>query len=589
MKARVAAGWLALCLCFLAAPARAAVTAALSATQIVSGTTVQLTLTYDGLTTSDPDVAPLRADFDILGSSTSTSVQIGTGGSSESTQVVLTLAPKRTGRLTIPPISWDAERSPPLTLTVTGAGSASAAAPGAGTPAKVFIVSRVTPARPYVQQQTRLTVQIYTAEQLYHGTLQFTGNGAVLVKHVGADQYGNAVRNGQTYQVITRRYVLFPQRSGQITLPGPVLAGEVPERQSSSPWGGNPFGGFFGGLMQTLRPIELHGDPVVLIVRPRPSDAATGHWLPASQVTLTAHWSPRTLTAQAGDPLTVTLDLRAAGLTAAQLPDLAHRLAPPAGVSAYPDQAKLANTAEGAGVLGSRDQTIAFIANRPGRYRLPAIRLHWWDTRTNRPRVATLPAQSLNILPAPGAAAAPPAATQATPPAPAVPAPSVAPRAASAPVRTPLQAVKTGLTPWQWLTVAMGALWVATVGIWLALRRRRRPRPAAPPVPMRPPRPDASAERLAFRAACERNDAPAARRHLLGWMAAAWDVPATSLQPLAAASRDPQLSAALRELERACYGGAGWQGAPLAQALRELPARAAAGASGGGTLPPLYP
>ena len=584
MKARVAAVWLALCLCVAAAPARAAVTAALSDTQIVSGTTVQLTLTYDGLTTSDPDVAPLRADFDILGSSTSTSVQIGTGGSSESTQVVLTLAPKRTGRLTIPPISWDGERSPPLTLTVTGAGSASATASGARTPAKVFIVSRVTPARPYVQQQTRLTVQIYTAEQLYHGTLQFSGNGAVLVRHVGADQYDNAVRNGQTYQVITRRYVLFPQRSGRITLTGPVLAGEVADRQSSSPWGGNPFGGFFGGLMQTLRPIELHGDPVVLTVRPRPSGAASGHWLPARKVTLTAHWSPRTLTAQAGDPLTVTLDLQAAGLTAAQLPDLAHRLAPPAGVSAYPDQAKLANTTQGGGVLGSRDQTIAFIANRPGRYRLPAITLHWWDTRTNQPRVASLPAQNLNIVPAPGVAAAPPAAAQATPPAPASP----APRAAPVPARVPPQAVKTSLTPWHWLTVAMGALWVATVGIWLA-SRRRRPRPAAPPAPKRPARPDASAERTAFRAACERNDAPAARRHLLGWMAAAWDVPATSLQPLAAASRDPQLSTALRELERACYGGAGWQGAPLAQALRELPARAGAAASGGGTLPPLYP
>lgn len=589
MKPRVAGVLLVLCLFAAAAPAHAAVTAALSDTRITPGATVELTLTYDGLTASDPHLAPLRKEFDILGTSSSTSVQIGTGGSAESTQEVLTLAPKGTGRLTIPPIRWDGEHSAPLTLTVTGAapGAGGASGPRGTPPATVFIVSRVFPARPYVQAQVRLSVHIYTAEPLYHASLDFSGNGSVLVKHVGIDQYSNVVRNGQSYQVITRHFVLFPLRRGRISLPGPVLSGDVAVQQNTSPWGGNPFSGFFGGLMRTLRPIEVRGEPIVLMARRRPPGAAGRHWLPARKVTLTAHWNPRTLRAHAGDPLTVTLELQARGLTAAQLPDLASRLTPPRGLSAYPDRAKLANRTRNAGIVGSRDQTIAFIASGPGHYVLPPIRVRWWDTHTGLLRLATLPAQTLDILPALGAPAVSPP-VQAPSPTPAL---SPPPHAATPPAPASPAATSHRRRVWQWLTVALAALWLVTVGGWLWSRRQRRPRPAPPATPTAkdPPRPDATSERSAFRAACARNDAAAARHHLLGWMSAAWSLPPTSLSPLAAASRDPHLDAQLRELERACFGEGNWQGEPLAQCLRELPARPGIAGPGEDALPPLYP
>ena len=583
MRGRIAGALLALCLCAAGVPARATITAALSDSRIVAGTTVQLTLTYDGLTTSDPDLGPLRRDFDILGRSSSTSVQLGTGGSSETSQVVLTLAPKRAGALTVPPLSWDGERSPPLALQVTPATGSASAAHGPATQAPVFIVSRVTPAQPYVQSQVRLTVQIYTAEPLYHGSLDFSGNGAVLVKQLGADQYGNALRAGRTYQVITRRFVLFPLRSGRIQLPGPLLDADVAATQRNPAWSGNPFSGFFGGMLQTLHPIETRGDPIVLTVRPRPASAVGPDWLPASHLTLSAQWTPQSLRAQAGDPLTVTVDLQATGLTGAQLPDLSRRLAPPAGLRAYPDQAKLTDTEQGRSIVGSRDQTIAFIARRPGRYVLPAVTVRWWDTRANRPELATLPSQTLLILPAP--ATAPPATTSTAATAGATA--HTAPPPASASRRAPSRRVPQH-TLWPWLSAALGALWLATVGAWLWSRRRRhRPRTAAPAQRAAPP--DAKAEQSAFREACARNDARAARRHLLHWLAAAWGVPATSLGPLAAVNHDPRLEAQLRELEQACYGGGDWQGAPLAEALRELPPRSGAAGKPDQTIPPLYP
>ena len=574
MTRRLVAVLLTALLCSALPKAYASVTATLSNTRITTGSTVQLTLTYDGLTTSEPHLAPLRRDFDILGSSASTSVQFGTGGSAERAQVILTLAPKRTGRLTIPPLAWDGEHSAPLRLTVSGGSATGSPATGAAAP--IFIVSRTRPAAPYVQAQVHLTVRIYTDEQLYHASLAFSGNRAVLVKHAGADQYGTAVRNGRVYRVITRRFVLFALHSGRISLTGPVLEAEVATHTQASPWPSNAFGGFFGGLMQTLHQIEVHGDPIVLSVRPRPAAARGRDWLPAKSVTLSAHWNPSSRSLPAGDPLTLELDLKAIGLTAAQLPDLAHRLRPPAGLSRYPDQARLQDATADTGILGSRAQTIAFIADRPGHYRLPALTVHWWNTRTDHLERVTLPAQTLEVTPAATGGPAP-TVTASTPPAPAA-----APK--------PAAARSMRVSPWPWLTGALALLWIATLAAWLWSRRPSRTRRAPPPPPQRDTRPDAATERTAFYAACARNDAPAARRHLLGWMSGAWNVPATSLHPLLAAGLDEHVQTLLRDLERACYGGGSWGGLALAQALRDLPARRDDSRAGErDTLPPLYP
>ncbi len=579
MKARVASAALALCLWVLAGPARAAITAQLSSSQVTSGSTVQLTLRYDGLTTSEPALGPLRRDFDILGTSSSTSVQIGTGGSADSTEVELTLAPKHAGRLTIPPIAWDGQRSPALTLTVSG--SSSATAPGGGTaaPPGIFIVSHVTPAHPYVQSQVRLTIQVFTDEQLYRGTLDFSGHGAALVKQIGTDQYASTVRGGRSYQVITRRYVLFPLRSGTVRLAGPVLDGQVAVTRSTSPWNGG-FGGFFGQLVQSTRPIEVRGNPIVLSVRPRPAGQSGGYWLPARQVTLSAQWSPATLRAHAGNPLTVTLHLRATGLTAGQLPNLAHLITPPAGLSAYPDQPKLRNTMQGNDMVGQRDQTLAFIANRAGHYTLPAITIHWWNTRANQARTVSIPGRTLTILAAPSgtaAAAATAASSELPHPAPKVTHAGSRHASAGAAVRR-----------WQWVSAGLAALWLATIGAWLGtgwVRRRRRA--AASPVE-RPVRLDPAREREAFRTACARNDPLAARRHLLLWASAAWHAPQTRLGTIARAINRPELTERLRELERACYGGGSWKGEPLAQVLTELAPRSRPGPPRDEPLPPLY-
>jgi BatD DUF11 like domain len=586
--------------CMAAWQALADVKASLDASQIAVGETVQLTLEHDGSTSGQPDITSLQRDFDILGTSSSTMIQLVNGSASEKTQVVLTLAPKVTGHLTIPALSWDGEQTRPLSLDVSGpGGTGQPAAAGAPAAANVFMEATASPEQPYVQAAVHLAVRLYIAEPLYHASLELPESSDFVVKRLGSDESSEVERNGRNYQVVTRQYLLFPLHSGNLTLPGPVLDAEVAVRQPASTFGRDPFGGFyggpsFGGLLQTVQPVRVHGSPIVLSVRPRPSSAVGSYWLPGREVTLSAAWNPAKLTAQTGDPVSLELDLQAIGLTAAQLPDLSSLLSLPAGLKAYPDQPKLDDSTQNGELVGSRDQTVALMADSPGHYTIPALTVQWWDTQANQPRTATLPARTLTILAAPGSTAIAPPAPTPVPPAPAArprPAP-IASQHAPSPPQTQNPTPVHFPSPWEWTSIGLAVVWLSTLGAWLWSRRpRAAPRPVAthnPPGP-RQLRPDAAKERAAFRAACHADDAHAARAHLLAWTAALWGATPAGINAIAIRIGDSAVAELLRDLDRACYAGGAWQGGPLAAALTELPTPPGKAARQRDGLAPLYP
>jgi len=386
----------------------------------------------------------------------------------------------------------------------------------------------------------------------------------VLVQQVGRDQPGGETRNGRHYDVIERRYLLQPQRSGALSLDGPVLNAQVADVDSQNPFGGSPF----AGMMGTVKPLRLHGDAIALNVRPRPATASGRDWLPARQMTLEEAWRPDSASVHVGEPLTLHLLLKAEGLTGAQLPDLSTELSLPDGLKAYPDQAKTDMALQAAGIVGSREQDIALIASRPGHYQLPALHLSWWDIKQDVQREVVLPERTLDILPAAGT------------PADATPAPMAAPPAALGDVvqAAPLAAVAASPArpPWPWigLSVALGLLWLGTAVAWW--RQRRRAAGVAAPLEAMPTAvgvPEIGAARKAFQQACRDNDPQAARRNLLAWARGHWaQNPPAGINALAEYLDDPRQVALLRQLDRACYSGGAWEGEALAQALGTLPA-----------------
>jgi hypothetical protein len=546
-------------------PASAALQAWLDRDRVAPGESVELTLQRDGRGDSAADLTPLHKDFDILGKASGSQVSVVNGRVSAQIQLRLVLAPKRDGKIQVPALTWDGERSPVLTLEVGGRGGKPAdnAADNAGAAdAHVFLTSTLAEQQPYLQAATPLKLRLYTDQPLFQASLTFAAGDDVLVQQLGKDRQFSETRNGRRYQIVERNYLLFPQRSGRISLPGPVLDAQVADARAGNPFGRN-FGGNLGapfaGMLGVTRPLRLRGESIVFDARPRPAEAVGKDWLPARALTLEESWRPAAGAIHAGEPITRQLRLSALGLSAAQLPDLAERMPLPDGIKAYPDQPRLNDAARDDTLSGSREQDIALIASRPGRYTLPALRLTWWDTARDRPREVVLPERALEVLPALAGASGDAPTTAAFP--------------AEIPVEIPSTATAATGLPWPWISFGLGLLWLMTLAAWW-WARRLRPRPLATlaDVAVAVDPIATGIARKAFRQACRDNDAAAARRHLLAWSRANWprDPPA-GLNALARRLPDPALADLLRQLDRACYAGGEWRGQRLADALAALP------------------
>ena len=574
--------FLALIACSISLTAAAAVTSSLSANNIGSGETVRLILKHDGSTDEQPDLQPLDKDFDVLGRSSGSSLQIVNGRVTAQAQYSVLLMPKHDGKLQVPGLLWDGEISAPLELTVGGKGSASRSGSSAATDTShIFFTTTLDQKQPYVQAAVVLLMRLYTDQPLYQASLDFSPGGDVLVRQLGEDKELSETRNGRNYQIIERKYLLFPQHSGKISLKGPVLDAEVQDTTSYDPFGNDPFFGNLlqrmplGGLMNVTRPIRVKSKPIELDVQPRPAAATGTTWLPARNLKLEESWQPDVTTIRVGEPLTRHLHVEATGLTGAQLPELGTLVSAPDGIKAYPDQAEIKDVTRGSSLLGSQDQNVTLIASRPGQYEMPAIQLSWWDTKKNKPRVATLPARQLKVLPAAGNASG-------------TSAPDTNVNASdTGPANTQLSGDQAVLPkkiadtfnsmPWLWVSIALLALWLATVLVWWF---SRKPAPAgqAGKVIVKDPPADIDGAKAfkAFKLACQDNDAELARQQLIAWAKTAWpDQPPLGLNELAQRIGDENLTLALRELDRACFQGGEWNGTTLAESFSIPPTQSA--------------
>ncbi len=426
------------------------------------GASFHLTFSAHGAVDDDPDFTPLQKDFDILRQGRSSQMNIVNGSFNRVSEWTLEVLPKRSGELPVPAIRFGADASPAITITVAAGGGGEAAEAGDG---DLFLELEVTPHNPYVREQVLYTVRLLHAVEIAQASLSEPQGTEILAEKLGDDRHFRTRRGGRLYEAIERRYAIFPQKSGALTLAPIVFDGEV--LGASRP--GSPFDHFFPGAATTHR--RLRSEAIPLEVRPIPAAFTGDRWLPAKSLILEQSWSTDPPQARVGEPLTRTLRLQAGGLAAKQLPDLAP--APPTGMKSYPDRPQLENGEGAAGLQGSRAEKIVLIPTQPGTLSLPALEIPWWNTETERMEIGRLPATQLEVLPAAngsaGTSLSPPVLVP--PPADPVATPTAAPARQSSADPAPPAAPPWRGNLWFWLSLAGFAGWAVTAGAWWRSRK----------------------------------------------------------------------------------------------------------------------
>jgi hypothetical protein len=367
------------CTIAVAAP----VTAKLDRSNAVVGETVTLVLqTTDTDQSLDTDLSVLQSDFDVLNQRSETQMSFVNGRQSASVRVVITLEPKHEGMLLIPALQFPGARSTPVNLKVSAAPELE---PGAVEP--VFIEVTVHPESGpyYVLSQVSLMVRIFYQANLTEAAINPPEPDQASVRLLDEVPY-QSDRNGERYRVLERRYAIFPERSGTLTIPAMQLSGRLIERPSDRLWQPKVRG----------RRVKVESEALTLEISPRPAGYTGDYWLPARRITLSQQISDNE-NLKVGEPITRTVILDAQGLEEHMLEEPIWPEIPATRI--YPDQPQGISRDDGEWVLGHKEFRYAVVPEKAGELVLPEIKLDWWDTIANRQRTATLPEHRVTVLP----------------------------------------------------------------------------------------------------------------------------------------------------------------------------------------------
>lgn len=405
---------------------------------VTLGQAVTLNVETDAVSAT-PDLTPLMRDFEVEGQSDSRSVGLVNGRVRSSTMFALTLRPRRAGTLAIPALQVGGERTAPLMLEVTATPTASAASNGL-----VFVETEIDDPSPYVQQSVGVTVRLYYATPLVSGQLDLDPPDGALLQRVGDIVQSSREIDGRRYSTAERRFLLVPERSGPLTLPGPRFSG-----RGAGGWMDDLLGG-------NSREVDITGSPRTLQVRAQPANAPQP-WLPVRDLRLRYTAVPDQL--RTGEAATLAIETTVIGATQAQLPELPVPSIPGAQVFAEPPQYD--ETFNGGTPQVKLTRRYSVVPSQPGSLSVPGVAMAWWDVRTGTAKRATLQDLAIPVVQGSGQAAHPPARDAAAPMAPAATDDGV--MALSGDRRLPAHL-------WPWLAAGFALLWLATL-VWGLSRR----------------------------------------------------------------------------------------------------------------------
>jgi len=447
----------------------------------------QLTFSATDTPDGEPDFSILESYVEILNQHKNSNTSIINGQFQHQESWHLNVLAKQSGVITLPPVSFGKDLSNTLIIKVVTPDQQ--AKPSSPQPNKdLFLMAEISPQKGLVQSQFIYTLRLFRRVKISQASLTEPTSDTAIIERLGEDISYQDQHNNLNYEVTERKYAIFPQQKGLLTIAPVTLNAEVYSPQR----------GQFNGLFNRSRTriTRVFSDAVQLNVQSVPAQFTATHWLPAQALHIEQSWSGDITDMKVGEPLTRTLKIIAQGTTAGQLPEL-HSLQPNvgSGLKTYPDKPALHEKKTDT-LIAYREEKIAFIASKKGLYQLPAIKVPWWNTQTQSVELALIPETTLVATLVPQSTPVIPDSTLATTPQEELPLNSVS--------TTPTQ-----VTPYFWpgLSLFLALGWLLTL-----LLTHRKPKPLSTPEQQTPPY-----NHKVLKQACAAHNAESAKNALLLW------------------------------------------------------------------------
>lgn len=380
------------------------------------------------------DLSVLATNFDLGTPSANNRFNLSREGGRSTSSITVDLFPKRAGRYTLPPFQVDGQSSQPITINVR-------AAPVSATP-ELFVRSGVNKTAVWTREQTIVYLELLHRVNLdtasLGGDIETAPLRVELLEYRKLPQIERKEQiAGMAYNVQRITWALFPTQSGNLTVHLPdIWAITANGRRLRLP----------GGQHQIQVKALPPGVPADMLVGKPDISQSPLTILP--DINSLTSWNIRLRAPVSDHALPATLP----GLTA------------PPQIKLYLDNAQRKMEESAEGVTGIANYTVSVTPLVAGEFRMPAIRIPYFDPQRGAIGIAESPGQTLVVKTGPEPAAAT----------------SIA-RSPSSGAQSPVNQIKpesarspTQLLAWQLATLFFAMLWLATLMPWLRARALSR-------------------------------------------------------------------------------------------------------------------
>lgn len=490
----------------------------------------------------EPDFSALQKDFRILNTYYGNTINVVNGITTNQLFWRLVLEPKKAGNVLIPPIYFGNHQSTTRKLIVT-MNQMHQVNINVKQADLVFVRGEISSNSPYVQSQLLYTFKLYFRSPISQANIEIPQDKNVIFLPLGNDQAYQATIRDHVYQVVEKKFAVFPKKPGTMTLLPIQFHGITREVNA----------GYNNDLFDIYIPktIATATQDFNLSVRDIPSHYQGTTWLPAENIFLNEQWSLEEGEWETGIPVTRTIIMQAQGLRAEQLPDLTFDKLN--GVNVYVDSAKRRNTIQNNTLVGVLEQKITYIPSTAQSLHIPPLKINWWNTKTNMNSVTQLDEKAFHVRVITDTSISSPPSRHPI---------FATPKMLS--ISSPSHTFFTSI--WFWMACILLVTWIVTLFIFLRKKAdvkidKEIPGPAT-----------AQLTDNDFKQACLSGQVIQAQQFILEWAKKHWPAMPLNLTIIKNLVNDQALQLALEELEEVLYSrkNAAWNGQALFLAYQNI-------------------
>lgn len=346
------------------------------------------------------DISPIT-DFKVISRGSGTSISIINGNYSRSSTHTYLLFPLRIGDLKIPALTVSQGstivHTKQINIKVVSAGANANVSATGDIFARASISSHVL----YTGQQAIYTFKLYSAVNYSSANLENPPFNGFSAREAGKRKKYTENINGRLYQVTEIHYVLIPQKTGKFEIQPAVVMCEVPDTNSTNPFGNsfftNPFGSsFFNGNafpMGQTKTKRVSTNSLKVIVKPLPLYRGKGNFSGlVGKFSLGAGLDNTEL--KTGGSATFTITISGTGNIKDALAPKVHM---PEGLKVYDDTPEDKITIGSRGYTGTKIFKKALVPVKPGIFTIDPVSLCYFDVQTGKYETISTPSLKMTV------------------------------------------------------------------------------------------------------------------------------------------------------------------------------------------------